>query len=341
MSKVKDLLSLFPNSSFNIAFSGLSFTALWRLLSDRQELERMANSFSIQSLTRDLAKVIIEVLRQENIEFGLVLTNLNHSQALHAISKADLTQEAIQIMKVRSLAELFMKNQMPHAELAEFAAKGIEYLLEISEKRFIPWFSICTVAVLGTLQIIIGGVLIATGFGASVGMSFIAEGMSDMLYAFRAYSSRQFDWTDYAKQKAVSLIISACSLGLGKLKDAAKGTSNLISGEAATLAQEATREVLEGATTQLATNAKTVGKEMLITGKNLKSLAIKFTGVKAAEAVAREGMNVGMQYLTSMSLDAIKPYICGNIQEKVLVRFSYPELKCLLRKMYALDTFAR
>ena len=70
--------------------------------------------------------------------------------------------------------------------------------------------------------------LIATGFGASVGMGLITEGIADMFTAYRAYSNRQFCWGDYAKQKAVSLAISAVSMGYSKLKDAGKGVKNAV-----------------------------------------------------------------------------------------------------------------
>ena len=239
------------------------------------------------------------------------------------------------------LLELFASGQIPHAELAELAARGIEYLLEIGEKRFIPWRSICAVAVIGTLQIVAGGILIATGFGDSVGMSLISEGISDLLYAYRAYSSRQFDWGDYAKQKAISIIISVSTMGLSKFKDAGKGVSNLVSGEAATLAKEATKEVGEAAATQFITNSKTVGKEILKTGTNLKSLAFKFTGVKLGEAVVREGMNSGVQYLTNLTLDTFKPQICQEVQHKVQSRFCDVKISFLLKKMYTLDAVAK
>lgn len=239
------------------------------------------------------------------------------------------------------MSELYTNSQMPYMELAELAARGIEYILEISEKRFIPWRSICAVAVLGTLQIVAGGILIASGFGATVGMSLISEGISDLFYAYRAYSSRQFDWGDYAKQKAVSLMISACSLGLGKLKDAGKSVSSVVTGEAKMLAQEAAKEAVEAGVTTMATNAKTVGKEMLKTGRNLKSLAFKFTGVKVGEAVVREGLNSGVSYLTNLSMDAIKPKICSEIQLQVESKFCDVKLALLLKKMFALDAVAK
>lgn len=234
-----------------------------------------------------------------------------------------------------------MNSQLPHVELAELAARGIEYTFDLSEKRFIPWRSICTVALIGTLQIVGGGLLIATGFGATVGMSLISEGISDMLYAYRAYSSRQFDWVDYGKQKAISIAISVASMGLSKFKDAGKGISSVVSGEAKTLATEAAKEATEAAATQLTTNAKTIGKEMLKTGKNLKVLAVKFTGVKVGEAVVREGMNSGVQYLTNLSMDSLKPRISMEIQQKVQSRFCDVRLEHYLKKIYALDAVTK
>ncbi|CAF4600728.1 unnamed protein product, partial [Didymodactylos carnosus] len=221
------------------------------------------------------------------------------------------------------------KGSIPTLELNEFTTKGIEYMIEINEKRFIPWRSVIAVAALGSLQIIVGGVLIATGFGATVGMGLITEGIADMFTVYRAFSNRQFSWNDYCKQKAVSLIISAVSMGYSKLKDAGKGIK--------TLAGTASTEVLEQAGTQFATNTKTISQTFTQAGKNLKSLAFEYTGVKAGEAVVREGLNSGIQYLSTFSFHLIKPQISEPVQARIRSTFSKSDLTCLLRKMYALD----
>ncbi|CAF4749606.1 unnamed protein product, partial [Rotaria sp. Silwood2] len=137
------------------------------------------------------------------------------------------------------------------------------------------------------------------------------------------------NWGDYCKQKAVSLVISAVSMGYSKLKDAGKGVK--------TLAGSAGTEALEQAGTQFATNTKTIGQTVAQTGKNLKSLAFKYTSVKAGEAVVREGLNSGVQYLSKFSFDLIKPQISESVQSKIRLVFSKPDLTYLLRKMYALD----
>ncbi len=75
------------------------------------------------------------------------------------------------------------------------------------------------VVTLGPCQVIIEGVLIETGFGSAVGMGLVAEGLADIFTAYRANRSRQFNWSDYCKQKAISLAISAVSMGYSKIKD--------------------------------------------------------------------------------------------------------------------------
>jgi hypothetical protein len=83
-----------------------------------------------------------------------------------------------------------MDETKPTLELSEFAARGIEYLLEINEKRFIPWRSVITVGVLAGIQITAGCVLIKTGFGTTAGLGLISEGTADISTAIKAYKTR-------------------------------------------------------------------------------------------------------------------------------------------------------
>ena len=83
-----------------------------------------------------------------------------------------------------------MNDFKPDLELSEFAARGIEYLLEINEKKFIPWRSIFSVGCIAASQIVVGGILISTGFGATAGMGLITEGCADIFTAYRAYATR-------------------------------------------------------------------------------------------------------------------------------------------------------
>ncbi len=327
-----EILKKFIDSTFNITFNKISYSDFIKYL-NKDELEDKQVRFNFENLSKSNAEKFIEELRQQNVEFCLEFKNLNYKQVIATIAKAHLEQEEIQITSVKNLTELYMKTAIPDFELAEFAVKGIEYLIEINEKAFVPWFSVIAVAALGTLQVVVGGILIATGFGATIGMSLISEGLSDLLYAYRAYSSRQFSWSDYAKQKAVSIAISVASAGFSKIKDAGKGI--------ATITGEGAKEFVEAGATQFISNGKTVAQQMTKAGTNLKSLAYKYVGTKAGEAIVREGLNNGVQYLSNLSFDIIKPQICEHIQEKVKKTFCNDNLNQFLRKMYALDVLAK
>lgn len=139
-----------------------------------------------------------------------------------------------------------------------------------------------------------GGILIATGFGSTVGMGLITEGAVDIFTAYRAYSTRQFNWSDYGKQKAVSLVISAASMGLQGMKDAGKGIQNIVVG--------VEKEALEQVGARAITNGKAIGATLLSTGKNLKSFAFAQIGVGIGEAGLREGLNKVADKLSHFAL---------------------------------------
>lgn len=233
----------------------------------------------------------------------------------------------IEITKVKTLEELFLDNFKP-AELSEFYSRGIEYLLEIKEQQFVPWWTIVTLGVLATIQIGLGETLIATGFGATVGSSLISEGVSDTITAFKAYRTGEFTWESYMQQKAISLVISATCVGFQALKDAGKGVKHLVSG--------VSTEVLEQAGKQVATNGTTVGTVLVNTGQNLKTLAAKQVVVAFGEAVVTEGLNAAASYCTNLALEKFKPNISQTVQESVEGKFAKQQYSLVL-KMYALD----
>lgn len=175
----------------------------------------------------------------------------------------------------------------------------------------------------------VGGVLIASGFGSTVGMGLLTEGAADLFTAYRAYSTRQFSWSDYGKQKAVSLAISIACMGLQGIKDAGKGIKNLAVG--------VSEEALEQAGTQLFINGKTIGKTLVQSGKSLKSLAFAQIGVVTCEAAAREGFNKVADTLSHLALEKFKPQISSSVQNKVNNKFCQSNLMILVRKMHAID----
>jgi hypothetical protein len=262
--EVKQIIDYFSDESsvFNISFHSVHFSSFNKFLNEEKELINglHLSKFSFDDLNQKEAKMFIQVLRNSNTQFTLEFKKLTCGQAKRLFKKADLTQKDIEIgKKVKTLVDMYMKNEAPIMELGEFGVKGIEFLIEINEKAFIPWRSITTVALLTAVQTTIGVGLVCTGFGATIGMSFVSEGISDSLTVFNAYRTRHFSWADYFTQKAISISISVTTTGLSKLKDAGKGAGTLFS--------EATKEGLEAAGSSLLSNGKNVGKELFKTGK--------------------------------------------------------------------------
>ncbi|CAF4782954.1 unnamed protein product, partial [Rotaria sp. Silwood2] len=177
--QIRNIICDCKEMSFNISFIGIDF------YNSINGLNGQAN-FHFNNLNETTSAIITKDLRKENIEFSFEFQCLIDHQVEYIVIHANLDQEDIQISKVKNLMELYTKGSIPTVELNEFTAKGIEYMIEINEKRFFPWRSVIAVAILGSLQIIAGGVLIATRFGSTVGMGLITEGIADMFTAYRA-----------------------------------------------------------------------------------------------------------------------------------------------------------
>jgi hypothetical protein len=308
---------------FDIEFVALNPNNFLQILDETE----VAVKFEFIQKNKNTYENVINSIRDCNFEFTIEFKNLDLFKLNYIIKNASLEQEEISINKKKNLNELFMKDSMPELELAEYAAKGIEYIIEISEKKFIPWKSIVMVSILGTFQIVLGGLLIITGFGASAGMGFISEGIADLFTAYRAYNNRDFNWTDYMKQKVVSLIISAACSGLKKLKDSAKGFKNLISGPG-------TSDLVKASA-----GLGNVGTNLATTTQNLQSLTLKYISVKTGEAVVRETLNKGISCLSNILLDSdiVKSNIASSIQISIKTKFCNYEFIKILRKMYALE----
>lgn len=323
---VEAIVSKCPKAEFNINFISITEPS-----SIPNELEDELVSIHFEKLTKRVAKVLIEQIRKQNFDFSLTFKNLTNHQARSIIEKTPIESENIEINKFKCLSELFMNNCRPDLELSEFSARGIEYLLEISEKNFIPWISINTVIAIAAVQMAVGAALISTGFGVTIGLALITEGGADLFTAYRAYSKRQFSWKDYGKQKAVSLVISAISVGISGIKDAGKGLQNVVSGVG--------EEVLEQAGTKVVTDGKSIGQVLIQTGKNLKSLAIKQIGVTIGQNALKEGLNKIADISSNFLLEQMNSQISASIQNRVIDKFSEPKLWKIVTKMYAIDSF--
>ena len=309
----------FDNIYFDIEFAAVNLNDFLPILDETNLIVKF------EFIKQNEYKNLINTIRQTDFKFTIEYQNLNASELKNIINNASLKQEDIMIDKLKNLNQLFMKDSMPEIELAEYAARGIEYIIGISEKMFVPWTSFSLLSILASSQIVLGGLLIVTGFGATVGMSFISEGIADFSSSYRIYSTRDFNWTDYSKQKAVSLLISAASCGLDNLVDAGKGLKHLISNNSSII--------------KSAEELGNVGKTLGMTTGNLKNLIPKYISVKCAESLARESANKGISYLSNSLLnsDLIKSKISESIQNSIKTKFTQSEFIKILRQIYALE----
>jgi preprotein translocase subunit SecA len=329
--KIKQIIidfKILDNIYFDIEFINVKLDHFLPIL---DETQIMVN-FEFIKTDKIHYESLIKMIRDLNLEFSVEFKNLKHSHLIKIIQNASLDQEDMMINKKKNLSELFMKDSTPELELAEYAAKGIEYIIEINEKNFVPWRSICIVSILASVQIVVGSLLIVTGFGATIGMGLISEGISDLLIAYRAYATREFSWQDYCKQKAVSLMISVICSGVN-IKDLGKAGKNLFG---------TSKNVINSGANLVNASNKLVSESVKQTTQNLSSVTTKYCVVKFGEAVARETLNKSFTYLTNMSFDIIRPILSESIQASVKRKFySLKKLIETLRKMYAIEVVSK
>ncbi|CAF4173221.1 unnamed protein product [Rotaria sp. Silwood2] len=316
------VIHICSNADFVIRFIKVKFETLLNGLS-----HEIVN-FHFDRLTKKTAEILIKELRKNNLNFTLKFKNLTNDQAKRLIQFAPIEQENIQITKKKTLSELFMNESMPKLELSEFSERGIEYLLEINEKGFIPWRGIAVVTMLAAIQVVVGGALMATGVGGTVGMGLITEGVVDLVVAGTALYTRKFSWSNYALQKGVSLTISAISMGISSMKNASKAAQNIAVGIG--------DEIAEQTSTHTITHGKTLAHGLAKTAHHVGSHTFKNVAVKMA---ARSPLLVSQAIAISAPflLEHLKPKISKFIQDKVKSNFSESGLLKLISKIYVID----
>lgn len=73
------------------------------------------------------------------MEFVLCFNDLYYANLEFIINLAERSQEELTISEVKNINSIFTDKNKPELELLEFSAKGIEYLISINERNFMPW----------------------------------------------------------------------------------------------------------------------------------------------------------------------------------------------------------
>ncbi|KAL4473568.1 hypothetical protein ABPG74_022432 [Tetrahymena malaccensis] len=313
--EVNKIIEECQNAIFNINFVTINPEENLSRLSEEQV------NVSFNKLDSINSQKLIKCLRKENIDFDLVFRHLKKDQVIQIIKKASLDQEDIQINKEKTLNELFMSESKPALELQEFAARGIEYLLEINEKKFIPWLNLLAVGLSATIQLAAGVYMIGTVYGFQIGIGLINEGAADILTVQNIYSTRNFSWEDYVAQKAVSVMASAFCVAMNKQE------SQTIS----ELTKGLQKRFLEKAGSALPNTSLNQQKQALI------KIAIKKTSAVIVQTKVQSILNLAANQLSGFAIQEFKPQILEQIEKKVSYKFFQQNLMDLVRKMYALD----
>ena len=105
-------------------------------------------------------------------------------------------------------------------ELDFFTVWHMDHFLSVDQEDKGWWdWNAFACAMIGLAQVVAGVafVTLTTGLGAQVGFGLISEGINDMAYATMAGLAGTFSWKDYAIQKAISVMLTVATGGLGAL----------------------------------------------------------------------------------------------------------------------------
>lgn len=177
-------------------------------------------------------------------------------------------------------------------ELSFFTQIGLDKFLVIAEvKSWWDWRAFA-VAMIGLAQIIGGTVLVCFGV-PNLGLSLIAEGINDMVYATMAGLNGTFSWRDWAIQKAISLCISLLSFGVAKL------------------AGLATVATTVGSVSKAAVFAKCIGNAVL---QFATTCLTNYVSNKIMEHVASELIKMIVEYIEKNLLAGLKEKIESRVK---------------------------
>lgn len=285
--------------------------------------------FVVETVDENQGVSVVPILRQFTFDIVLSLRSLPLEVANFVLKDARVTQEDITQQDIKELTSTYCSDRLPLMELRELSARGVTLIVTFNELKFVPWGSVLTIAGLAAVQAAAGGVLITTGFGASLGMSLINEGMSDLVAAHRIYNTREFSWSQYGTQKAISLTISAVSLGMSGLKDGAKGIGQLVQGGVSDSVVQAGKSV--------ATGQMLLNTTIEHAGKNLQSLALKQVGISVVETGGRIALKSLADSLTDFCFEQVRDGISKKVQTNVNLYFLKPEFKKLLSFHFVLN----
>lgn len=119
-----------------------------------------------------------------------------------------------------------LRRDMPHQDLVHFRNIGMRGFIKVyCKERKCSFWDCVLCGLIGVVQVVGGALLTAFSAGmlAQVGFALIMEGVSDIAYAIEHGIKGDFKWSSWAAKKAISMAVTALTLGLGGFSGVATG----------------------------------------------------------------------------------------------------------------------
>lgn len=220
----------------------------------------------------------------------------------------------------QSIEAFFQTGEFP-PEIRQFQEVLFGDIIQFAEQK--PWWnwSAFSVAMLGVAQIIAGVTIeiCSVGIGVPIGNALVGEGFNDVLYAVFAMVNQDFSWKNYLQNKAINVVLSATSVGIGVWAERVRKAKKLTQG-AQTIAVEA-QEV------QKIRCVGSVRNNLTLFGKTLTKEVGKKVAVRAAGFAVTWGVG--------QAFDGVCKYILKGFLDRINVFFDQ-ELSVLERNMISL-----
>ncbi len=272
-----------------------------------------AAKLSFNGLKAPSAKHVIYLADEHYNNAIFEFPDLNASESKILVEHADRKNQDFSIGSKPLENELLKIS--PAISISEYKAIGYIFIFDLLEKNPLPWKAMSIVSLAAVLQIAAGATLMVctAGFGASVGMGLVTEGVADILRIINAGYSRNFSMTDYLMQKSMSMTISLITAGWAASSGAEEAV-NLVD-EAASAANAARQSVMQATT------------------------ATKCIAIKAGESFAAEGSRVICSTVSSAAASSMRPTIIKYAYDIVEKEFSAGYIHGVIQKVFAADCF--
>lgn len=103
-------------------------------------------------------------------------------------------------------------------ELNRLYDQGLHLVFEVEEMPVFNWMALIC-ACIGVLQVAVGAVILAVSFGeaTTIALGLIQEGISDMIHGIKGIMTGEFDWAEWAVNKAINIGMSLLTAGIGNV----------------------------------------------------------------------------------------------------------------------------